>query len=90
MLSRCAAIAGLVIAVVFNLAQNGFKIYTAHMLSYSKIYGSLGAVPLLLLWIYIVWIVILSGAALTAALQKRFEALREQKQRSLPSSPAGG
>jgi membrane protein len=62
------------IAVVFQLAQAAFKLYTAHVVGYGRIYGSLAAVPILLLWIYIVWIVVLSGAAFTAALQKRFEA----------------
>jgi membrane protein len=58
-------------AIFWNLARLGYTLYTKHVLNYSKIYGSLGAVPILLLWIYILWVIILSGAALTAALQKR-------------------
>ena len=61
-------------AVIFNVAQTGFRLYTAKVLTYSKIYGSLGAVPLLLIWIYIIWLIVLGGAALTASLQKRFPA----------------
>ena len=74
---RCAMIAGLLIAFVFHLAQSAFRLYTSHMLSYSRIYGSLGAIPILLLWIYIVWIIILSGAAFSSALQKRFEVIKQ-------------
>ncbi|MGK5084380.1 YhjD/YihY/BrkB family envelope integrity protein [Bdellovibrionota bacterium FG-1] len=64
-------IAGFGAAILFHFAQSGFRIYTARVLSYSKIYGSLGAVPILLLWIYILWIIVLSGAAFSAALQNR-------------------
>lgn len=67
----CAAVAGILNAAVFSIAQRGFKLYTSHLMTYSKIYGSLGAVPILLLWIYIVWFIVLGGAAFTAALQKR-------------------
>lgn len=72
---RCAVISGVATAAAFILAQNGFRIYTARTVSYNKIYGSLAAIPVMLLWIYIVWMIILSGAALTAALQKRQNAL---------------
>ena len=59
--------------MVWNLARIAYAAYTRHALSYSKIYGSLSALPLLLLWIYIIWIIILTGAAFTAAIQRRFE-----------------
>ena len=66
-----AAISGAFAAVLFILAQFGFRLYTSRVLTYSKIYGSLGAIPIFILWIYIVWVVVLAGAALTAALQRR-------------------
>jgi membrane protein len=72
---RCAMIAGVVTSAVFILAQNSFRIYTARAVSYNKIYGSLAAIPVMLLWVYIVWMIVLSGAALTAALQKRQNAI---------------
>jgi membrane protein len=70
---RPALIAGMLSAVVWNLARWSYAVYTARVLTYRNIYGSLAAVPILLLWIYIIWMVVLSGAAVTAALQKRFE-----------------
>ncbi len=66
-----AVISGAITAVSFNLAHWGYQLYTSKVVTYSKIYGSLGAIPILLLWIYIVWLIVLSGAALTAAMQKR-------------------
>lgn len=66
-----ALISAFFTAVLWNLARLGYTIYTDHVVTYSKIYGSLGAIPILLLWIYILWVIILTGVALTAALQKR-------------------
>ncbi len=61
-------------AAGWSIARVTYSIYTREILAYNKIYGSLGAVPILLLWIYIIWVIVLSGAAMSAALQKRFEA----------------
>jgi membrane protein len=58
-------------ATLWSVARIGYTVYTQNVLTYSKIYGSLGAIPILLLWIYIIWVIILTGAALTASLQKR-------------------
>lgn len=66
-------IAGLVTALGWQLARFGYHIYVKNFVSYDKVYGALGAIPIFLLWIYIVWIIILSGAALAAILQKRFD-----------------
>jgi membrane protein len=68
-----ALIAGIQTAVGIALAKAAYGLYTSRFVSYNKIYGSLGAVPILLLWIYIVWTIVLSGAALSAALQHRLE-----------------
>ncbi|MGE4107026.1 MAG: YihY/virulence factor BrkB family protein [Bacteriovoracia bacterium] len=70
---RPALIAGIFTATLMALAKMGYSLYTQKVISYSKIYGSLGAVPIVLLWIYISWAVILSGAALSVSLQKRIE-----------------
>jgi membrane protein len=70
---RYAIIAGVVVALLWNIARWGFVLYTQKVITYSKIYGSLGAIPIFLLWIYIAWLTILSGAALSAALQLRLE-----------------
>ena len=58
---------------LLGLARLGFTFYTKKIVSYDKIYGSLGAIPIFLLWIYIVWLIVLSGAAWSAAFQRRFD-----------------
>lgn len=52
------------------LLERSYKMLSAQVFSYGKVYGSLAAIPASLLWIFLVWIVILWGVALTASLQK--------------------
>jgi membrane protein len=59
------------VAVFWNLAGLGFAIYTKKVVSYDKLYGSLGAIPVFMLWIFIIWLIVLCGTALSVALQKR-------------------
>ena len=70
-------VAALVPAIVTEtflvIARNGYAIYTHRMVSYNKIYGSLGAVPIFMVWIYTVWIIILAGAAFGSSIQKRMD-----------------
>ncbi|MEO8741229.1 MAG: YihY/virulence factor BrkB family protein [Casimicrobiaceae bacterium] len=47
-------------------ASYGFSVYTSHFGRYSAIYGSIGAVIILMLWLYIVGLVLLIGAEIDA------------------------
>lgn len=67
----CSLTAATLTAGFWNLARLGYSYAASHILTYNKVYGSLAAVPIILLWIYILWVITLSGAALTVALQKR-------------------
>jgi membrane protein len=71
-----ALVSGTLTAVLLGLARMGYGLYTHAFAGYNRIYGSLGAVPILLLWIYIVWAIILTGAAVSATLQQRLEIRR--------------
>lgn len=53
------------------VASIGFTVYVAHFNSYSKTYGSLGAVVILLTWLYISSFVVLFGAAINAQSEKQ-------------------
>jgi membrane protein len=53
------------------IASIGFTVYVAHFNSYSKTYGSLGGVIILLTWLYISSFVILFGAAINAQSEKQ-------------------
>jgi membrane protein len=65
---RDAVIGAAVSAGLFTLLRAGFGFYVSSMTSYSAIYGALAAVPVFLLWIFLIWYVILAGAVITAAL----------------------
>ena len=63
------AIAGAFLAALaFESAKRGFAFYVSHFPTYTLIYGALAALPLLLLWIYYIWIITLAGALLAASL----------------------
>ncbi len=66
-------ISAFITSVLWNLARVGYALYTETVVNYDRIYGSLSAIPIFILWIYIAWIIVLGGAALTAVLQKRFD-----------------
>jgi membrane protein len=82
--SRYALASALVASFFWSIARLGFTLYSTKAIAYGKIYGSLAAVPILLIWIYIVWIVVLLGAAFSAVLQKRHE--EQARQRSHPAA----
>jgi len=65
-----AAFAGAGVAGVgFEIAKHGYVLYTHHFVRYSMIYGSLAAIPLFLIWVYLTWMVVLFGARLAYAVQ---------------------
>jgi len=51
------------------LVSVGFSFYVEHFANYSVIYGTLGAVVVLLMWLYMTAVILILGAELNAALQ---------------------
>ena len=56
--------------VLLYILTLGFSKLTAEVYRYSKIYGSLAAIPTFLLWIYLIWLSILLGIAVSAIFSK--------------------
>lgn len=67
---RCALCSASLTGLLLSLAGLGYEIYAKKAVSYSKIYGPLSAIPLLMVWVYLLWLITLAGAAFTAGLQK--------------------
>jgi membrane protein len=57
------SIIGIILWILFS---TGFRVYLQYFDSYAKTYGSLGAVIVLLLWLYLTALVILIGGAINA------------------------
>ena len=66
---RAALIGAFVAAILWESSKWGFKLYVTKAVSYSALYGSLGLLPLFLLWLYLTWLIVLFGLEITSTLQ---------------------
>jgi membrane protein len=57
--------------VVWVIASVGFSIYTSNFGNYNETYGALGAIVVVMLWLYITAYVIIAGAELNAELERQ-------------------
>jgi len=63
---RHAWAGGLFVAVAFEGAKQLLGWYVASVPSFSAVYGAFATVPILLLWIYLGWVIVLLGAVIAA------------------------
>jgi membrane protein len=82
-----AAFAG---ALISGSAWEGMKTiyfwYNTHVLTNYKFYGSLGTIPIFLLWVYLSWIIVLFGAEVAFAAQHVNTYKREIEQKKLSAA----
>ncbi|MDQ9170251.1 YihY family inner membrane protein [Oxalobacteraceae bacterium R-40] len=79
---RDALCGGAIAAVAFEITKRMFAAFISHFPNYTMVYGALAAVPVFLVWVYLGWLITLSGAVLTAALP----AVRSQRWWHTPSA----
>ncbi len=72
-----ALLAALVAGSMWNAAKYGYAIYAKNALTLQNIYGSLSAIPLFILWVYVSWLLVLFGTQLTFAFQNAASYRRE-------------
>ncbi|MDP9109107.1 MAG: YihY family inner membrane protein [Pseudomonadota bacterium] len=65
---RDALCGGLLAGVAFEIAKRVFAMYVVRFPTYTMVYGSVAAVPIFLVWIYMFWMITLAGALMAAAL----------------------
>jgi membrane protein len=65
---RHALVGGLLAGAAFEATRAGFAFYVAHSPTYEILYGALAAVPVFMLWVFLFWMIVLAGAAVTASL----------------------
>jgi membrane protein len=66
-----AAIGGLVAGLLFHANNMLSVLYVSRVVSNSKIYGSLGLVPVFMIGLYFCWLIVLFGAQVAYAFQNR-------------------
>jgi membrane protein len=59
---------GLVAGVGLELMSKGFTAYILHFSSYTLVYGAFASLPVFLIWLYLSWLVIVTGAVAAASL----------------------
>jgi membrane protein len=63
---RHALAGGVFVSLAFELAKRLLAWYLDSVPGYSAVYGTFAAVPILLLWVYLVWVIVLLGAVIAA------------------------
>lgn len=61
-----AWIGGVFVSAGMEVAKKVLALYLSKVPTYSVVYGAFATVPILLIWIYVAWVIVLLGAALTA------------------------
>jgi len=70
---RHAIASGVLAGIAFEVTKRIFTWYLTSFPSYELLYGALAAFPALLFWIFLTWLIVLAGAAVTATLAEAGE-----------------
>lgn len=70
---RYAIASGLLAGIALEVTKRIFTWYLTNFPSYELLYGALAAFPALLFWIFLCWLIVLAGAAVTATLAEAGE-----------------
>ncbi|MCM2341823.1 YihY family inner membrane protein [Rhodoferax sp.] len=63
-----AWVGGLFVSVGFEAAKKLLVIYLGNVPTYSVLYGAFATLPIMLIWIYVGWVIVLLGAVIAAYL----------------------
>jgi membrane protein len=76
---QAAVVGGFVSGALFHLNNAISVLYVSRVVSNSKIYGSLGLVPVFMIGLYFSWLILLFGAQVAYAFQNRSTYLEEKQ-----------
>ena len=80
-----SAVSGALIAtLLFEISKSAFALYFIHFPVYQVIYGALAVIPLLFIWVFISWVVVLVGAQIAASLDGFLEEQKKNLKKAYP------
>jgi len=82
-LVRDALSGGFLAAFAFEGMKHGFAFYITQFPTHKLVYGAFASVPIFLLWVYLSWVVVLSGAIAAAIMP-------EWRERTFREEPGAG
>jgi len=71
---RYSAVGGFVAAIMLHFGTELFSLYITNFPTQQLIYGALAVIPILFVWVYFNWLIVLFGAEVTATLEEHFTA----------------
>jgi len=84
--ARSAILGGALAAVLFSIAQQTYVGMSIGAAKYSALYGGFAALPLLFVWLYVCWAIVLLGAEFSFAHQNRDHYRLEVQSQSLSTA----
>lgn len=78
--AKYAFLGALFAAILFEFTKKGFALYISSFPSYEVIYGALSVIPILFVWVYLSWIVVLMGAVFTYSITMTVERIEIAQQ----------
>ena len=67
--NRAALAGGFIASVLLTIGRGSLNAYFQNAVSLESLYGSLGAIPLFMFWVYLMWLAVLFGLEVAATIQ---------------------